>query len=102
MGAVIRQRRLMWRLPESTRDNITTMGVGRLVTDSDFNEEHVLQWLVAHDNYAWGAKRRKYRVAGPNRENPAGVYQEFVEFVRQFDPLGLTLVAAGQAKRPVR
>jgi hypothetical protein len=96
--ADIRQRRLMWRLPARARDNITTMGVGRLLTDSEFNDEHVLQWLVAHDNYAWGAERRKYRVAGPNRENPTGVYQDVVEFVRQFDPLGLTLVSAGQAK----
>jgi hypothetical protein len=96
--ADIRQRRLMWRLPVRARDNITKMGVGRLLTDSDFNDEHVLQWLVAHENCAWGAKRRKYRVAGPNRENPAGVYRDVVEFVRQFDPLDLPLVSAGQAK----
>jgi hypothetical protein len=37
-------------------------------------------------------------MAGPSRDNPKGFYQDLVEFVRIFDPMGETLEAVGQLK----
>ena len=92
----VRQRKLMWRLPARLRENLTTMGVDQLVLDSDFPLPVVQQWLTAHDTYDWSSQRRRYRMAGPSRDNPNGVYQDLVEFARIFDPMGEALVAVEQ------
>ena len=86
----------MWRLPARLRENLTTMGVDQLVLDSDFPLSVVQQWLTAHDTYDWSSQRRRYRMAGPSRDNPNGVYQDLVEFARIFDPMGEALVAVAQ------
>jgi hypothetical protein len=94
----VRQRKLMWRLPARLRKNLTTMGVEQLVLDSDFPLPVVQQWLTAHDTYDLGSQRRRYRMAGPSRDNPNGVYQDIVEFIHIFDTMGETLEAVGQLK----
>jgi hypothetical protein len=94
----VRQRKLMWRLPARLRENVTTMGVDQLFLDSDFPLPVVQQWLTAHDTYDWTSQRRRYRMAGPSRDNPNGVNQDLVEFAHIFDPMGETLEAVGQPK----
>ena len=76
------------------------MGVDQLVLDSDFPLSVVQQWLTAHDTYEWSSQRRRYRIAGPSWDNPNGVYQDLVEFVRLFDPLGETLEVVGRQPKP--
>jgi hypothetical protein len=94
----IRHRKLMRLLPARLRENLTTMGVDQLVLDSGFPLPLVQQWLTEHDTYDWSSQRRRYRMAGPSRDNPNGVYQDLVEFARIFYPMGVTLEAVEQLK----
>jgi hypothetical protein len=94
----IRERKLMWRLTARLRVNLTTMGVDQLFLDSDFPFPVLQQWLKTQDTYDWSSQRRSYRMAGPSRDIPNGVYQDLVEFVRIIDPIGETLEAGGQPK----
>jgi hypothetical protein len=82
--ADLTQRQLMWRLPARARENISRLGLEGLLVSSPYSCEEARSWLNEHDSHEWASSRMQYQLSGPNRENPEGVHQEVVKFVRVY------------------
>jgi hypothetical protein len=79
----IKQRGLMWRLPQRGRAGVQTIGTDRLLRRSSFSPTEVAQWLIDHDNHPWDKTSMSYQVRGPTRDTPAEV-ETINSFVRRY------------------